>query len=270
MESAGGAAYFFPWCQLNFVTYRWAILGAITSFPSCLAAEYCLERDRFWFCFFFGFCTNGTLATSPIVADLCPGWGMKGFSVLYQSSFASWQIKVSSGTWRSFLLLHWHVASPSRFNRIQDTGGLVPIISLYSKHLENRWASAGTHIHSQPLVNLTHLYYYRRHTGPPPCLQSLSVLGRCPWEIPQEWIWTPVASRVPRDPELSVWSQLILRNWSQFQGIKEGSHLSVASCTLPFVLSLPFSAQGLFSLVFWRPVLISLHFKCFLTSQSSA
>ena len=80
----------------------------------------------------------------------------------------------------------------------------MPIVSLYSKHLENRWASAGTPTHSQSLVNLTHLYYYRRHTGPLPCLQSLSVLGRCPWKITQEWIWTPVVSRVPRDPELSI------------------------------------------------------------------
>lgn len=38
--------------------------------------------------FFFDFCTNGTLATSPVVADLCPGWGMKGFPVLCESNSA--------------------------------------------------------------------------------------------------------------------------------------------------------------------------------------
>ena len=87
MESAGKAACFFPWCQLNFATYRWAILGAITSFPSCLAAEYGLERDRFFFFFFFAFAQTG-LWPLPVVADLCPGWGMKVFSVLYQSNSA--------------------------------------------------------------------------------------------------------------------------------------------------------------------------------------
>ena len=39
------------------------------------------------FCFVY-FCTNGTLATSPVAADLCPGWGMKGFPVLCESNSA--------------------------------------------------------------------------------------------------------------------------------------------------------------------------------------
>ena len=66
-------------------------MDAVTAFPSCLAAEYCLERDRVFFfvvCLFFDFCTNGTLATSPVAADLCPGWGMKGFPVLCESNSA--------------------------------------------------------------------------------------------------------------------------------------------------------------------------------------
>lgn len=185
MERAGRAACFFPWCRLNFVTYRWPILGAITSFPSCLAAAYCLERDRF---FFFGFCTNGTLATSPVVADLCPGWGDERVScpLSEQLRFASWQTKVSSGTWRNFLLLlHWHVASASHFKRVQDTGGFVPIVSLHSKHLENSWASAGTPTpfstfgkpHTPVLLREAH-GFSALHPG---CISAC----RCPWKRPQ-------------------------------------------------------------------------------------
>lgn len=156
MESAGGAAYFFPWCQLNFVTYRWAILGAILhlSLPVWQLSTALKETDSGLF--FLAFAQMGLWPHFPSVADLCPGWGMKGFSVLYQSS----SLANKGQLWDMEKLLTSSVARgfSFAFNRIQDTG-FVPIISLYAKHLENRWASAGTHIHSEPLVNLTHLYY---------------------------------------------------------------------------------------------------------------
>ena len=62
-------------------------LGCNYIFPLLFGSWVLPWKGQIFFFFFFAFAQMG-LWPLPVVADLCPGWGMKGFSVLYQSNSA--------------------------------------------------------------------------------------------------------------------------------------------------------------------------------------